>query len=116
MTDEAGIYGKMDAFVRTARETAADGLTWAEFGSLLVALLRLSVATLDDVSSMGGDEKKALVLSGAATLFDTVADFAVPLWAKAFWAVGRSPVRAIVLAMAAGAIEQLIPLVRGNAT
>lgn len=115
MTDASGIYGKVDAFVLSARAKAADGLTWAEFGELLVALLRLSVCTLDDVAAMSGEEKKALALAGAATLFDAVADFAVPLWAKPFWAIGRTAVRAIVLALASGAIEQLIPLVRALA-
>lgn len=111
MTD-TGIYEAMDSFLQDAKAKAADGLTWAEFGQLLIAFLRLGVSTLDAVTAMTGEQKKAVVMEGAAALFDAVADFAVPLWAKPFWMVSRTAIRSIVLALASGAIEQLIPLVR----
>ncbi len=101
------------AYLTEARRVSADGLTWAEFGELLVGLLRLCIYTVD-VMSLPGVDKKAVVLEAAAALFDTIADRAVPMWAYPFWVAVRSPVRAIVLAIASGAIEQLLPLVRAT--
>jgi predicted Zn-dependent protease len=53
------------AYVVTAKAAAADGLTWAEFGELLVGLLRLAVR-LADLLDLPGAEKKTLVLEAAA--------------------------------------------------
>jgi hypothetical protein len=109
---EDGLLAKIAAFVETSRSAAAGGITWAEFGELMLALLRLVVTALDTVSSMTGPEKKALALSAVASLFDAVADQAVPAAVYPLWILVRSPVRSLVIAIAAGAIEQLLPLVR----
>jgi hypothetical protein len=45
-------------------------------------------------------------------LFDAVADRAVPIVALPLWVVARPAVRSLVLALASGAIEQLLWLVR----
>lgn len=111
-TEAEGVMGKITAFIETAKAKAADGLTWAEFGELLMALLRLSVSAADQVETMTGAAKKALVLEGVAMLFDVVADRCVPFWMLPVWALARSPVRALVLALASGAIEAVLPLVR----
>lgn len=102
------------AYIAEARSVSADGLTWAEFGELLIGLLRLTIYVVD-VMTIPGSDKKAVVLEAAAALFDTVADRAVPIWAYPFWLTVRSPVRAIVLAIASGAVEQILPLVRAQA-
>jgi len=99
------------AYIVTAKAAARDGLTWAEFGELLMGLLRLAIDTVDVLNAPGAD-KKAAVMEAAAALFDAVADKAVPLVAYPFWLAIRSPTRALVLAIASGAIEQLLPLVR----
>ena len=99
------------AYVATAKVAAADGLTWAEFGELLVGLLRLSVR-MADVLQLPGEEKKALVLLGAAALFDAIADKAIPVTLWPVWLLVRSPIRSLVLSLAAGAVEQILPLVR----
>jgi hypothetical protein len=99
------------AYVVTAKVAAQDGLTWTEFGELLVGLLRLAVQTVD-VLNVPGEQKKAVVMEAAAALFDALADRAVPVWAYPFWLAVRGPTRALVLAIASGAIEQLLPLVR----
>lgn len=112
MTDAAGIYGKVDAFVLSARAKAADGLTWAEFGELLVALVRLLVESLDAVSVLTGPQKKAMVLEAVGLLFDAVADRAVPAYLYPLWLLARPAVRQLVVALAAGAVEQILPLVR----
>jgi len=101
------------AYVVTAKAAAADGLTWAEFGELLVGLLRLAVR-LADLLDLPGAEKKTLVLEAAAALFDAVADRAVPTVLWPIWIAARPAVRSLVLALAAGAVEQILPLVRAS--
>ena len=101
------------AYITTAKVVAADGLTWVEFGELLVGLLRLSVR-LADLLNVPGDQKKAVVMEAAAALFDAVADKAVPTVLWPLWLVTRSSVRALVLALAAGAVEQILPMVRAS--
>jgi hypothetical protein len=106
------ILDKSVAFVATAKSAAADGLTWVEFGELLVALLRVLIEALDTVQGMTGPEKKAAVLEAAAMLFDAVADKAVPLAAYPVWILVRPAVRSLVLALAAGAVEPILQLAR----
>ena len=100
------------AYITTAKVVAADGLTWAEFGELLVGLLRVSVSTLDAVTTLTGAEKKEIVLHGVGRLFDLVADQAVPTPMWPLWLLCRPAVRSLVMALAAGAIEQILPIVR----
>lgn len=107
-----GLLTKISAFVQTARAAAADGLTWAEFGELMLSLLRLVVTTLDTVSDLTGAQKKAFALEAVASLFDAVADMAVPAVAYPLWILARPAIRSLVLSLASGAIEQLLPLVR----
>ena len=105
------IASAVKAYIETAKSAAADGITWAEFGELLVGLLRLSVR-LADLLSVSGPEKKAIVLEAVAALFDAVADKAVPVILWPIWIAARPAVRSLVLSLAAGAIEQILPLVR----
>jgi hypothetical protein len=107
-----GLLDKISAYIATARNTTADGLTWSEFGELMVGLLRLVVTILDTISTLTGEQKKALALQAVGDLFDAVADRAVPIVALPLWVVARPAVRSLVLALASGAIEQLLWLVR----
>lgn len=107
-----GVLNQVHAFVATAKSVAADGITWAEFGELMLALLRLVVTAIDTVTTMTGAEKKTFALEAVAQLFDAVADRAVPAAVYPLWLLVRSPIRSLVIAIAAGAIEQLLPLVR----
>lgn len=109
---DAGLLGKIHAFVEASKSAASDGLTWVEFGDLMLALLRLVVTALDTVGTMTGAEKKALALEAVASLFDAVADRAVPAVVYPLWLIARPAVRSLVLALASGAIEQILPLVR----
>ncbi len=109
MADEPN---RIENFLASVRVAAADGLTWTEFGELLVAFLKLAVAIYDGVAEMTGDQKKAAVLHGVGLLFDAAADRCVPLAVWPIWGLARGPVRLLVLALASGAIEQLLPLVR----
>ena len=106
------IAQRVSAFLQSAKAAAADGLSWREFGELLVALLRVSCETLDHVSGLTGAEKKAIVLEAAGSLFDLVADKAVPSAVYPLWVLARPAVRSLVLAIASGAVEQVLPLVR----
>jgi hypothetical protein len=103
------------AFVASARLKAAGGLTVAEFGSLVVEVIRLAVAGLDTISGMDGAAKKAWALACVCTLFDAVADSCVPLVARPVWWVIRPAVRTLVLSAAGGALEQILKLTRAAA-
>lgn len=106
---------RVTAFLGTAQSAAEGGVTWVEFGELMVALLRLSIHAADTLTGMGGAEKKALVMEAVAALFDTVADRAIPLYAYPLWVIARPAVRSLVLALASGAVEILLPMVRSAA-
>ena len=106
------IAQKVSAYLDAAQSAAADGLTWREFGELLLGILRISIETLDATSTLSGPEKKDLVLEAAAALFDQLADRCVPLTAWPVWILVRPAIRSLVLAIAAGAVEQILPLVR----
>jgi hypothetical protein len=110
--DQSGLLDKITTYIAAAKVAAADGLTWSEFGELLLALLRLVVSALDSVATLSGKEKKALALDAVARLFDAVADYAVPVTLYPIWLVARPAVRSLVLALAGGVIEQLLPLAR----
>jgi hypothetical protein len=110
--DQPGLLDKITTYIASAKIAAADGLTWSEFGELLLALLRIVVSALDSVSTLSGKEKKALALDAVARLFDAVADYAVPVTLYPIWLVARPAVRSLVLALAGGVLEQLLPLVR----
>lgn len=112
--ERSGLLDKIAAFIAVSRSAAADGMTWAEFGELMVGLLRLVVTVLDTVTTMTGEQKKALALQAVGDLFDAVADLAVPVIAYPVWLLARPAVRALVLALASGAIEQLLQLVRSK--
>lgn len=110
--DAKFLVDKVRGFIAKAREASKDGLTWAEFGTLLVALLRLCIAALDSVKSLTGAVKKSLVLDAAGMLFDSLADKAVPPLAYPVWLIARPAIRSLLLALAGGAVEVLLPMVR----
>ena len=110
--DQPGLLDKITTFIASAKVASSDGLTWSEFGELLLALLRLVVAALDSVATLSGKEKKAMAIDAVARLFDAVADYAVPVTLYPIWLVARPAVRSLVLALAGGVLEQLLPLVR----
>jgi hypothetical protein len=106
------IADKVTAFLVTARVSARDGLTWMEFGALVAALVRLSVETLDTTQNLTGEEKRGIVLEAVGVLFDSLAVLCVPYATYPFWFIVRPAARALVVAIAAGTIEILLPLLR----
>lgn len=99
------------AFIDKAVYLSAGGLTLPEFGRLAVDLMRLVIGLVDKLAASGAD-KKAIVLDAVGQLFDAVADKAVPLAAYPLFVLLRPAMRALCLAIAAGAVESLLPLVR----
>jgi hypothetical protein len=108
------VVAQANAFLESAREQARDGLTWQEFGRLLIGLLHLIVAGLDAVSTLSGPEKKAVALTAAGALFDGFADKAVPLTAWPAWLIIRPAVRVLILALASGGVEALLAISRSS--
>lgn len=106
------ISSKVSAFLVTARVSAKDGLTWGEFGLLVAALVRLTVETLDATKGLTGEEKRAIVLEAVGVLFDSLAVLCVPYATYPFWYIVRPAARSLVIAIAAGTIETILPLVR----
>lgn len=102
---------QLRAFVAAAKLKTKDGLTVAELSELIVAAMRLAIATVDSIP-VDGAARKEFVLNAVAFVFDALADKVVPLAAWPVWIVLRPTVRVIVLAAASGAIEVLLPLVR----
>ena len=98
-------------FVADAKTRARDGLTVAEFGAMVVELLRLAVAGLESIP-VDGAAKKAWALSVVALLYDSVAGFAVPIWLQPLWIVAKPLLRPLVLAAAGGALEQILGMIR----
>jgi hypothetical protein len=111
----ATVVSQANAFLETAREQAKDGLTWQEFGRLLVQLLYLLVSGLDAVATMTGPEKKVIALTAVSALFDRFADLCVPAVAYPAWLIVRPAVRTLILALASGGVEALLPITRSPA-
>lgn len=105
------IASAVRAYIDSAKAAAADGLTWAEFGHLMTGLIGLAVRLARNLA-VPGPEKKELVLVAVAALFDSVAGRCVPLVLAPIWIAAKSPARALVLALASGAVEAMLPLVR----
>jgi hypothetical protein len=110
----ADISRKVSAFLATAKVSAKDGLTWMEFGALVAALVRLTVETLDATKTLTGAEKRAIVLEAVGVLFDSLAVLCVPGTMYPFWFIVRPAARALVIAIAAGTIETILPLLRAQ--
>jgi hypothetical protein len=106
------VLARFDAFIGAAKSASAGGITWSEFGELLLALIRMGVDTLDVFKAIPGSEKKQMVLEAIGRLFDGVAVMATPLAVYPLWFLARPAIRSLVLALASGAIEQVLPLVR----
>jgi hypothetical protein len=110
-TDLLSLADKVRAFVATARSAAAGGVTVSEFAELTVSLLKIAMAAADAIPVDGAD-RKVFVLNAVGLLFDNVADKCIPFAAWPVWLIVRPAARQLLLLVAAGAIESLLPLVR----
>jgi hypothetical protein len=109
--DLLSLAEKVRAFVATAKVKAAGGITLAEFGELAVALMRVAIEAADAIP-VDGAERKQFVLNAVGLLFDTLADKAIPALAWPVWIIVKPAARQLLLLVASGAIESLLPLVR----
>jgi hypothetical protein len=110
----ANVSARLNVFFASAREQARDGLTWQEFGRLLVQLLWMAVEGLDAVASLTGPQKREVAITAAAVLFDSLADKAVPVATWPAWMLLRPAARLLVLSLAAGAVEALLRISRSS--
>jgi hypothetical protein len=110
-TDLLSLADKVRAFVATAKSAAAGGVTISEFAELTVSLLKIAMAAADAIPVDGAD-RKVFVLNAVGLLFDNVADKAIPPLAWPVWLIVRPAARQLLLLVASGAIESLLPLVR----
>jgi hypothetical protein len=110
-SDLLSLADKVRAFVATAKSAAAGGLTVAEFAELTVSLLKIAISAADAIPVEGAD-RKVFVLNAVGLLFDSVADKCIPLVAWPVWLIVRPAARQLLLLVASGAIESLLPLVR----
>jgi len=109
--DLMSLAERVRAFVAAAKSAAAGGITISEFAELAVALLRIAVAAADAIPVSGAD-RKVFVLNAVGLLFDEVADQCIPTLAWPVWLIVKPAARQLLLLVAAGAIESLLPLVR----
>lgn len=109
------VVAQVNAFLASAREKAKGGITWVEFGQLLVELLHIVVTGLEAVQTMTGAEKKQIAMEAVAALFDSFADLCVPMAVWPVWLVIRPGIRVLVLSLASGGIEALLKVVRLSA-
>lgn len=105
---------KVQAYIAAARIRVSDGVTVAELCELILSAMRVAITAVDTLQ-MAGTEKKKIVVDLAAMLFDEFADLCIPLAAKPFWFFLRPAARSLCLTLAGGAVESLLPIVRGNA-
>jgi hypothetical protein len=101
----------MAAYLEKCKQEAAGGLTVAELGDLLTGAVALGVQLAEALGNPG-PEKKAIVLAAVGSVFDALADLAVPFYLQPIWLLIKPAARAIMLAIVSGAIERFIPLVR----
>jgi len=112
-TDLVSFPEQIRAFIAVAKVKAGDGLSLAEMSELLTAALRVAMSAVDSMPATG-PEKKALALAAVGAVFDALASsLVVPFVLYPVWSIARPMVRAAVLAAASGAIESILPLIRG---
>lgn len=107
------VLEKIRAFVASAKLASKDGLSIGEFAELSVSLLKTAMAAVDSIP-IDGPSKKVWVLEAVGMLFDAVADKAIPIPVYPFWVLMRPAIRSLVLAVAGGAVEAILPLVRSK--
>lgn len=103
---------KIANYISAARLRASDGLTISELSTLTVDAMRLAVSLLDHMQ-LPGTAKKHEVLRIVGFFFDEFADACIPAIARPVWWMLRPATRSLVISLADGAVESILPLVRG---
>lgn len=66
---ETGFWQRVAVFLANWRDAAADGLTWAEIGDLVLTALGVFIE-LAEATGLAGPDKKELVIRAFERLFD----------------------------------------------
>ena len=103
---------KVAAYLSAAKLRAADGLTISEVCELTVSAMRIAIEAVDTLT-VEGSEKRVIVLDLVAVIFENFADLVIPLPLKPVWWLVRPAFKSLSLSLASGAIEALLPIVRG---
>jgi hypothetical protein len=112
MAPDTAYLDQISKFINDVRTRASDGISISDLTQDVMGGMRLAIQLLDAVSAMTGEEKKNEVLKLVAYLFDTYSDACVPLLARPIWWITKPAVRALILSIASGAVESMLPLVR----
>lgn len=106
-----GLHQRVTSYVASVRAKVSDGLTVAEFCDLTLGGMRLAIACVDELS-VDGPQKKQMVIDLAGSFFDEFGHLLVPPFLRPTWWLFSAAVRSLVLSLAAGAVEALLPLIR----
>jgi len=106
---ELTLAGKVAAFIAEAVLQAKGGLTLAECGQLLFSLLALAISAADEWRNVPGTQRKAWVLDAVGRLYDALVPY-LPLPMRL--PLVSDVIRQVVMALASGAVEAILPTVR----
>jgi len=102
---------RLGMFINEVNERASDGLSLQDFSAIFFGSLRLAIAAVDSIP-VDGVERKKMVMEFAGTIFNKYADRIIPLYLYPAWLLVKPAVRLLLMSIAAGAIEAILPLVR----
>ena len=77
-----------------------------------MSAMRIAIEAVDTLT-VEGSEKRVIVLDLGAVIFENFADLVIPLPLKPVWWLVRPAFKSLSLSLASGAIEALLPIVRG---
>jgi len=102
---------RLGVFLADVSKRAEDGLSLQDFSAIFFGGVRLAIAAVDGIP-IEGSERKRMVMHFAGTLFDKYADKVIPIYAYPFWIVVKPAAKMLLMSLAAGAVEAILPLVR----
>lgn len=102
---------RLGKFIKEVNERAADGLSLQDFSAIFFGSLRLAIAAVDGIP-VEGIERKKMVMDFAGTMFDKYAAKMIPIYVYPFWVVIKPAARMLLMSVASGAVEAILPLVR----
>lgn len=111
MPADSAVLDQISDYIELCRLRVKSGITAAELTELAVSGMRLAIRLLD-VLNLPGEQKKAEVLKLVAYFFDNWSDACVPLVARPLWWLVKPAARVLVMSLASGAVDALVPLVR----
>lgn len=117
MTTDRDIYTEtvttLESFLKDTRARFSDGISLSDFGRTVFDGLRICIATVDALP-MPGVERKEVVMAWAGDLFEAVSPLLVPTIAWPAWVLFRGTAKSVFLLVVSGAVESLLPIIRGE--